>query len=98
MAAERMEVVDIRGEVILALPVGVALVLAGHILDVVAEIAEAHPTVEAMISEPTVTAADLATHADDPVPALCPVCRVSRCPDWRFATERLMCAEAGNVR
>ncbi|RSM47250.1 hypothetical protein DMB66_48350 [Actinoplanes sp. ATCC 53533] len=28
-------------------------------------------------------------HSDDPVVGACLVCRVSRCEDWRFASERL---------
>jgi hypothetical protein len=31
-------------------------------------------------------------HADNPVTGVCGVCQVSRCTDWRFATERLQCA------
>jgi hypothetical protein len=31
----------------------------------------------------------VAIHADDAVTGTCPVCRVSRCPDARYAAERL---------
>lgn len=31
----------------------------------------------------------IAIHCDDPVVGACLICRVSRCEDWRFASERL---------
>lgn len=34
----------------------------------------------------------LRTHADDPAVGACLVCRRSRCADYRFAWERLVCA------
>ena len=34
----------------------------------------------------------VALHADDPVVGACLVCRVSRCKDWRHATDRLWAA------
>jgi len=33
-------------------------------------------------------------HADDPVLHACLICKQHRCPDWRFAWERLSCAGA----
>ena len=35
------------------------------------------------------------THADDPVVGACLICRVSRCEDWRFASERLAYSDEG---
>jgi hypothetical protein len=32
----------------------------------------------------------LATHTDDPIIGACLICKVSRCEDWRSATERLI--------
>lgn len=34
----------------------------------------------------------LVTHADDLVLAVCQVCQVTRCPDWRTAYDRLALA------
>ena len=36
----------------------------------------------------------MAVHADDPVLHACLTCKKHRCPDWRFAWERLACAGA----
>ncbi|OJF10734.1 hypothetical protein EDD30_0879 [Couchioplanes caeruleus] len=36
----------------------------------------------------------VAMHADDPVIGACLVCRVPRCEDWRFASERLFAPAA----
>jgi hypothetical protein len=32
----------------------------------------------------------VATHTDDPIIGACLICKVSRCEDWRSATERLI--------
>ncbi|GGQ84094.1 hypothetical protein [Couchioplanes azureus] len=32
----------------------------------------------------------VAMHADDPAVGACLVCRLPRCEDWRFASERLL--------
>ncbi len=61
VAAERILLLDVRGETLVSLPVGAALATATRIVDVLGEIADAHPTVQAMLTEPVVTAADLAT-------------------------------------
>jgi len=36
----------------------------------------------------------MTVHADDPVLRACLVCKRSRCPDWRYARTRLVCAGA----
>lgn len=34
----------------------------------------------------------LQSRANDPILGVCPVCRVSRCQDWRSASERIVSA------
>lgn len=61
VAGERILLLDVCGETLIALPVGAALVAASRIVDVLGEIADSHPTVQSMLTVPAVTTADLAT-------------------------------------
>ena len=61
VAHERVLFLDACGEAVAALPVGQALAAASRIVDVLSEIADAHPTVDAMLTVASVTPADLAT-------------------------------------
>lgn len=62
VAVERVEVVDPTGDALLSLTLGQVYSLAGRLVEVGGQIAEAYPeSVEGLICEPAATAADLAT-------------------------------------
>jgi len=58
---ERIEILNVHAEPVLSLTLEHSYQLARMLIDVNAEIAEAYPTVLALMSAPAVTAADLAT-------------------------------------